>query len=40
MDEQDTPGTREDDRNEKEPGSPAPDPTENEGDAENVPEAD
>jgi hypothetical protein len=40
MDEQDTQGTREDDRNEEAPGSPAPDPTDDQGDGADVPEAD
>jgi hypothetical protein len=39
MDEQDTPG-REDDRNDEVPGSPAPDPTDDQGDGEDVPTAD
>lgn len=40
MDEQDTQGTREDNRNDAVPGSPAPDPTDDPGDAGDVPEAD
>jgi hypothetical protein len=40
MDEQDTSGTREDDRNQEEPGSPAPDPTDDQGEGEDVPGAD
>lgn len=40
MDDQDTQGTREDDRNDVEPGSPAPDPTDEPGDADDMPEAD
>ena len=40
MDEQDTQVTREDDRNDVEPGSPAPDPTDEPGDADDMPEAD
>jgi hypothetical protein len=40
MDEQDTQGTREDDRNDEEPGNPAPDPTDEPGDADDMPEAD
>jgi len=40
MEEQDTQGTRDDDRNDEVQGSPVPDPTETPGDAEDVPEAD
>jgi hypothetical protein len=40
MDDQDTSVEREDDRNEELPDSPAPDPEETDGDAEDVPSAD
>jgi hypothetical protein len=40
MDEQDTQRTGEDDLAEEVPGSPAPDPTDDQGDAGDVPEAD
>ncbi len=40
MTDQDTEQQREDDRNELEEGSPAPDPEEEQGDAEDVPGAD
>jgi hypothetical protein len=40
MSDQDTQETREDDRNEELPGSPVPDPEEEQGDAEDVPGAD
>jgi hypothetical protein len=40
MDDQDTSVERDDDRNEELPDSPAPDPEEADGDAEDVPSAD
>ncbi len=40
MSEQDSPGPREDDRNDEGEGAPAPDPTEDEANSEDVPEAD
>ena len=40
MSDQDTQEQREDDRNEELEGSPVPDPEEEQGDAEDVPEAD
>ena len=40
MSDQDTQVLREDDRNEELEGSPVPDPEEEQGDAEDVPEAD
>jgi len=40
MSDQDTQQQREDDRNDEEEGSPVPDPEAEQGDAEDVPEAD
>jgi hypothetical protein len=40
METNDTPAPREDDRNEEAEGSPVPDPEEEQGDAEDVPQAD